>query len=93
MQKYIKTYTEFFGIGEQDIVLCEVCNRTANDVHHITSRGLKSFEYMGVVYDDINDILNLIGVCRECHNRAHGGTFTKNYLYKIHNNHILKHKK
>ena len=47
MQRHIKVYREFFKIGDQDIVLCEVCNRVAADIHHITSRGLKSFEYKG----------------------------------------------
>lgn len=90
-QKHIKVYREFFKIGDQDIVLCELCSKQANDIHHITSRGLKSFECMTIVYDDINNILNLIGLCRDCHNKAHGGELSKENLYKIHYNHILNH--
>ena len=61
MQKYIKIYTEYHDIGEQDIVLCEVCGAVASDVHHIVykSQGGK------------DEIENLIGLCRTCHDRAH----------------------
>ena len=92
MQRHIKVYREYFKIGDQDIVLCEVCDRVAVDIHHITSRGLKSFEYKGKTYNDINHILNLIGLCRECHNKAHGGEYSKNQLYKMHKIRILQWK-
>ena len=89
-QKHIKVYREFFGIGDQDIQPpCELCGKNGIEIHHITSRGLKSFECIGVIYDDINDILNLIGLCRDCHNKAHGGELSKENLYKIHYNRIL----
>jgi len=89
MQKHIKVYREFFEIGDQDISLCEVCNAVAVDIHHITSRGLKTFEWCGDTYH-INDILNLIGLCRDCHNDAHSNIIGKNYLYTRHQFHILQ---
>ena len=93
MQKHIKVYREYFKIGDQDPTPnCEVCNRQGNDIHHITSRGLKTFEYLHKDYNDINHILNLIALCRDCHNLAHAGTYTKNHLYKIHRNRILQWK-
>lgn len=90
MQKHIKVYREFFKIGDQDITLCEICNSVAVDIHHITSRGLKSFKYEGKWHYDINDILNLIGLCRKCHYKAHGNKLTKEYLYKAHKLRILQ---
>lgn len=90
MQKHIKVYRDFFKIGDQDIPLCEVCTAPSVDIHHITSRKYKSFEWFDDTYD-INDILNLIGLCRECHNQAHSNIITKNYLYTRHQFHILYH--
>lgn len=81
MQKHIKVYREFYRIGEDDTMMCSVCPTVAVDIHHITSRGLKSFEYKGKQYNDINNILNLIGLCRSCHNKAHGNIFSKDFLY------------
>ena len=80
-QKHITVYRKFFGIGDQDAPLsCEMkCGKQINDIHHIHSRGLKGFDHNGKHYD-INDILNLIGLCRQCHNKAHGGELTKDQL-------------
>jgi len=83
MQRHIKVFREFYGIGDQDPpLICALCPKQMNDVHHIHSRGLKGFEYKGE-YFDINHILNLIPLCREDHNGAHGGKYTKDYLLKI----------
>lgn len=59
MIKYKKTYLEFFGYGEQDLILCECgCRKRAVDVHHIDiDRGH-------------NDIENLVGLARVCHEKA-----------------------
>jgi len=89
MQKHIKVYREFFKIGDQDVTLCEVCSTVCVDIHHITSRGLKTFKYEGKWHEDTNDIKNLIGLCRECHNKAHSNILTKEFLYKTHKIRIL----
>ena len=89
--KHIKVYREYFKIGDQDPTPdCEVCGRQGLEIHHITSRGLKSFECLGKTYNDINDIYNLILLCRDCHNKAHGGEYSKNQLYKMHKIRILQ---
>ena len=88
MQKHIKVYREFYRIGEDDIILCH-CGAVSVDIHHIFSRGLKFFFHNGCGYD-INDILNLIGLCRDCHNKAHGGKLTREYLLKINEKCILQ---
>ena len=60
MQKHTKVYFEHFDLGEQDVVLCEVCGAVAVDVHHIGGRGPGK---------DV--IENLVGLCRGCHELAH----------------------
>lgn len=80
MQKHIKVYRKFYGIGDQDQQpTCALCPEQANDIHHIHSRGLKAFMYNGCSYG-INEILNLIALCRKHHEDAHGGEYTKDYL-------------
>ena len=82
MKLHVKIYTEHFGIGEQDRPLCEIkakgCQHFASDVHHIFPRGMggsKSKDY----------IENLVGVCRECHNKCESGEISKAEQIKIHN--------
>ena len=54
----------FFDYGEQDFVMCEMCQQDrAVDIHHLESRGMggsKNKDY----------IENLMGLCRDCHNKA-----------------------
>ena len=55
---------DFFDYGEQDFVMCEMCQQDrAVDIHHLESRGMggsKNKDY----------IENLMGLCRDCHNKA-----------------------
>lgn len=64
MKKYTKLYMQFFDYGEQDFVMCEMCEQDrAVDIHHLESRGMggsKERDY----------IENLMGMCRECHLKA-----------------------
>jgi|TARA_Y100000034_G_scaffold62646_1_gene75933 5-methylcytosine-specific restriction endonuclease McrA len=63
MKKHTKIYFNFFKIGEEDFVACEVCTSKAVDIHHIEARGLggsKEKDY----------IENLVALCRNCHNNA-----------------------
>ena len=76
MQPHIKNYREYYRIGEQDIVLCEVCGAVAVDIHHIEFRSQKK--------DD--SIENLIGLCRACHIKAHAKELTKEDLTRAKEN-------
>ena len=78
MNPHVKTYLDYYGYGEQDIILCERCNKKATDIHHIIykSQGGK------------DTIENLIALCRDCHNLAHNEKITKEELYKIHNKNL-----
>ena len=64
MRKHTKIYMQFFDYGEQDFVMCEMCQQDrAVDVHHIQSRGMG-----GSKEKDFIEIL--MGLCRECHIKA-----------------------
>ena len=82
MTRHGRIYMDYFGYGEQDVILCEVCGQRAVDIHHIDGRGKGK---------DV--ISNLIALCRKCHNAAHG--LEKTYLHKdvIHKIHekVYKH--
>ena len=57
---------EHFKYGETDFIPCESCfNKRAVDVHHIDARGMG-----GVAELRLDVIENLVGLCRECHNKA-----------------------
>lgn len=61
MKRHIKNYLKHHGYGEQDVILCEICGAVAVDIHH---KILKS-------QGGIDDIENLIALCRKCHNKEH----------------------
>lgn len=70
MTRHVRIYMDYFGYGEQDVILCEVCGQRAVDIHHIDGRGKGK---------DV--ISNLIALCRKCHNAAHG--LEKTYLREL----------
>lgn len=74
MQKYIKTYLNYFDFKVQSDVICEICDRQAVDIHHIKGRG-----------KGMDVIENLIAVCRGCHNDCHNEKYTKAQIQSIHN--------
>lgn len=92
MQNHIKVYREFYGIGDQDATpSCSICGlNNGVQIHHIHSRGLKTFKYEGKQHG-INDILNLIALCRDHHSDAHGGGLSKEFLLKTNEISILNH--
>lgn len=77
MVGYKKTYCDFFGYGEQDFIPCENCGKRAVDVHHIEPKGMGGSKTK-------DNIENLIGLCRSCHNLAHENYFTKENLILMH---------
>jgi len=64
MKTHTKIYMDFFDYGEQDFIPCEMCGSKAVDIHHLERQSKfgkkKEKDY----------IENLIGVCRECHQKA-----------------------
>lgn len=79
MKKHIKIYTDYFELGIDSIVTCEVCRRQGNinnfyDIHHINGR-------IGKQPDNIE---NLILLCRDCHIKAHSSKLKKEELRVFH---------
>lgn len=70
-----------FGYGEQDWIRCEVCSRTAVDIHHIIFRS----------HGGTDRIENVMALCRDCHNKAHDGILVRAYLQDIHNKFIANY--
>ena len=85
MKAHTKIYMDYFGYGEQDFICCEVCGKKSQDIHHIHGRGKGK---------DV--IENLIGLCRDCHDKAHNNrhTYMSPDVYQaIHDNFIAKYSK
>jgi 5-methylcytosine-specific restriction endonuclease McrA len=66
MKKHVKIYLDSAGKTTADVILCEIraegCESIAVDIHHINGRCGKNSD----------NIDNLVAVCRNCHNKAHG---------------------
>jgi hypothetical protein len=70
MQKHTKVYFDFFDYGMDSFIPCEMCGSKATDIHHLTKRSKFGNK------KERDFIENLIGVCRDCHNKAENdGTF------------------
>ena len=90
MKSHVRNYFKHFGIGEQDVICCEVCGKSGRadssgfDLHHIIARS----------HGGGDSVDNIILLCRRCHNAAHG--LEKTYLHKdvlseIHINFMKNH--
>lgn len=64
MKKYIKNYLDNSGLQPEEVV-CEVCGAVAVDIHHVEPKGIGGSKLK-------DGAENLIALCRECHERAHG---------------------
>ena len=76
MKKHVKLYYEHYGFAECDCVICQVCGKVANDIHHIDPKGMG-----GKAGKDRID--NLIALCRNCHIDAHKNILSKKELCGI----------
>lgn len=81
MKSYTRIYLNFFDLGMDDQVNCEVCGKGGNlnsgfDLHHIRARSThKELE---------NELTNLILLCRQCHSRYGDKKKWYGFLYDIH---------
>lgn len=76
MKKHTKIYLEYHGYQIQEDVICEMCGQPAVDIHHIESKGMGG-------NPKADCIENLVGLCRDCHNKAHAGDITKEVLFEL----------
>lgn len=60
MKKHTMTYFNHFGYDISEWIPCEVCDRTAVDIHHIEARAMGGTK-------QADTIENLQALCRECH--------------------------
>ncbi len=78
MKKHTKLYLQFFRFDESDFIPCELCNKEANDIHHIECRGMGGTK-------KADHIENLQALCRSCHLEYGDKKQHKEYLKTIHN--------
>jgi 5-methylcytosine-specific restriction endonuclease McrA len=76
MKSYVKKYLEYFGYGPEDFIPCEICSKKAVDIHHVEPRSKRM--------DLLNDIQNIMALCRECHNKYGDVPEKKDWLRDIH---------
>ena len=62
MRKHVKIYMKHFGYGEQDVIMCELGDGVAADIHHILFKSQGGTDEIG----------NLIALSRDKHDIAHG---------------------
>jgi len=79
MTKYLKTYLDYFGMDTSDFIPCEICMAKAVDIHHIEARGMG-----GTSDPKINEIGNLMALCRSCHDYYGDKKQYKDFIKSIH---------
>lgn len=77
MKNYIKTYMQYFGYDVSDFIPCEVCGNKAVDINHIQARSIRK--------DLVNEITNLMAMCRSCHAKLGDRKQHREFLQNIHN--------
>ena len=64
MIKYKQVYCDYFGYDVNSFIECELCQKSAHEIHHLTVKGMGGRKNSDVIE-------NLIAVCRTCHNKCH----------------------
>lgn len=77
MKPYTQVYLNHFGYSTADFIPCEICDSRAVDIHHIEARSKRK--------DLLNDINNLMALCRKCHSEYGDIVELKPKLQEIHN--------
>ena len=85
MIKYKKVYCTFFGYDIGDTILCERCKDVAVEIHHIKPRGMG-----GTKCCNINEVPNLIALCRACHIQAESSKDFNKQCQIIHLKNMIK---
>ena len=85
MVKYKKVYRDFFDVGDDDVVLCEICESVGTDFHHISCRGMGGSQQK-------DDISNIMLLCRRCHEDYGDKKQYMDFLKRTHMNIINKFK-
>jgi 5-methylcytosine-specific restriction endonuclease McrA len=78
LKKHTKLYLAYFGFDVSDFIPCEICNAQAVDIHHIECRGMGGTK-------EVENIDNLMAVCRSCHIKYGDKKEYKEFLKEVHN--------
>lgn len=78
MKSYTKVYLKYFGYTTADYIPCEVsgCGKKAVDLHHVEARSKRM--------DLLDDIHNLMAICRTCHEKYGDKKQYKDFLKETH---------
>lgn len=79
MQNHTKNYLKHFNYTIADTILCERCKQLAVDIHHIIPRS----KFGSKRKEEQDNVMNLIALCRDCHDKAHAEKITKDELFEI----------
>lgn len=74
---YKQVYFDYFDYDEFDFIECELCGKTAVDIHHIEGRKMGGTKKR-------DNIENLMALCRSCHMKYDAITDKKEWLKQIH---------
>ena len=83
MKKHTMTYLNHFGYDISDFIPCEVCGKTAVDIHHIEARGIGGSK-------EADNIENLMALCREDHIKYGDKKQYKDFLKEKHQEKLSK---
>lgn len=84
MQKYQRTYYNYFNYGVQDFVPCELMGVKSNEIHHIQCRGMG-----GRPLNDMDDIGNLMAISRLPHDLLGDNENWNAILQEAHDNFMI----
>lgn len=76
MKSYTKVYLDYFGYTVADFIPCEICGNKAVDIHHIEARSKRK--------DLLDNVNNLMALCRKCHDTYGDKVKFKEFLKQIH---------
>ncbi len=85
MQKHTKVYLQYFNFTPEDFIPCELCGSKAVDIHHIVPRS----KFGSKRKDEQDNIINLMALCRTCHEFYGQSKEHNDWLQSKHENYIV----
>jgi 5-methylcytosine-specific restriction endonuclease McrA len=86
MKRHTKIYMRHFGYDISDFIPCEICGAKAQDIHHISARGMGGDPQGGR-----DSVSNLMAVCRLCHQKFGDRKHYMDFLQEHHNKRLARH--